>query len=81
MMKVRSWFLIILVSLLNVFAAWAKYHDSAGAIGGALPALLIAFLVAYTARGRKGMWDSFARWYFWTALGLMILTQTPRTVR
>jgi hypothetical protein len=53
-MKVRSWFLIILVSSLNLFVAWANHNDSAGAIGGALPALLIAFLVAYAAGGGRG---------------------------
>jgi branched-subunit amino acid transport protein AzlD len=81
--KVLSWCLIIFVSVLNGFAAWVRGnpYDIGGAIGRALPALVIAFLVAYIVRGRKGMWDSFARWYFWTALGLMILSQFPRTVR
>ena len=77
-MKVFSWFLIGFVTVLAGFAAWVRGnpYDIGGAVGRVLPVLLFALLVAYVAKGRKGKrnWDSFARWYFWLALGLMVLS-------
>jgi len=76
--KASSWLLIGIVTVLAGFAAWVRGnpYDIGGAVGRAIPALLIAFLVAYLFRGRKRKrnWDSFARWYFWLALGLLILS-------
>jgi hypothetical protein len=77
--KVLSWVLVGLVTVLDGFAAWVhgNPYDIGGAIGRALPAPLIAFLIAYLVRGRKGNWDSFARWYFWLVLAILVLSNTP----
>jgi hypothetical protein len=68
--KAISWFLIAFVTILAGFAAWVRGnpYDIGGAMGRAIGALLIPFLIAYLVRGRKRNWDSFARWYFWLAL-------------
>jgi len=77
-MKPLSWFLVGFVTVLAGLAQWVRGnpYDIGGAVARAIPALLIAFVVAYLARGRKSKrnWESFARWYFWLALVLSILT-------
>jgi uncharacterized membrane protein len=52
-------------------------------VGGAVELLLISFLVAYLVRGRKSKrnWDSFALWYFWLALILLIIVAPGPSVR
>jgi hypothetical protein len=75
--KALSWILIGLVTVLTGLAEWVnRPGDVAGALAEAVGLLLIAFVVAYLiwGRRRKRNWDSFARWYFWLALGLVILT-------
>ncbi len=57
--------------VLTGFSSWVRgnpYHIG-GAFGRTLGILLVPFLIAYLVRGRKGRWDSFARWFFW--LGIM----------
>jgi hypothetical protein len=77
-MKAWSWVLVGFVTILVGFASWVRGnpYDIGGAVGRAIAVLLMAFLVAYLVRGRKRNWDSFARWYFWLALGLLILSSS-----
>jgi hypothetical protein len=79
--KPLSWVGIGFVTVLAVFAQWVigNPYDIGGAFGRSLAVPLIAFLIAYLVRGRKKNWDSFARWYFWLVLGLMVLSSAhPR---
>ena len=81
-MKAWSWFLISFITILPVFVGWTRGnpYDIGGALARELPKLLIAFVIAYLIRGRKNKrnWDSFAQWYFWLALGLMVLSEIQR---
>jgi hypothetical protein len=47
----------------------AMRGDVGGGLGQAIGLALLPFLVAFIARGRKGDWDSFSRWFFY---GLLI---------
>jgi uncharacterized membrane protein len=79
-MKPLSWFLIGFVTILAGLAHWvrANPYDIGGAVARTVPTLLTAFAIAYVVRGRKSKrnWESFARWYFWLALVLSILSVT-----
>jgi hypothetical protein len=79
--KPLSWAAVGLVTVLAMFAQWVtgNPYDIGGAFGRSLAVLLIAFLIAYLVRGRKRNWDSFARWYFWLVLGLLVLSSARPT--
>ena len=81
--KVMSWALIGGVTVLAGLLAWVRSQTIGGTVGGALELLLIPFLVAYLVRGRKSKrnWNSFALWYFWLALSLLIIVAPGPSVR
>jgi hypothetical protein len=67
--KVYWWFLVV-SSALCVLEALpiAMRGDPAGALGYMTGFAFFPFLVAYIARGRKGDWDSFSKWFFFGIL-------------
>jgi hypothetical protein len=41
--------------------------------GRLLTPLLFSFFIAYFARGRKGQWNGFDRWFFWSFLAVCLM--------
>jgi hypothetical protein len=71
--------MVAFVTVLVGLAKWVmRPYDIAGTVGAAFGVLVIAFVVAGLiqawSRKKNWNWDSFARWYFWLALGLLILS-------
>jgi len=58
------------------------FRGSVGFIGAAITYAVIAFGIAYAAKGRKNVrdWNAVSQWFFWTALAL-IAASSSRALR
>ncbi|MGA2606742.1 MAG: hypothetical protein ABSH01_04710 [Terriglobia bacterium] len=67
--KVFWWFLLVSCALCVLEGLpIAIRGDPGGAFGYMVGFAFFPFLVAYIARGRKGDWDSFSKWFFFGIL-------------
>lgn len=84
-MKPWSKFLIVFAASFVTLASWAEGNpvDIGGTLARSTVVLLIPFLIAYAARGRRAKrdWNSFARWFFWLALIFAAGTFTAQHTR
>jgi hypothetical protein len=80
--RVNIPYLLVGVLLAGVWALGARHRgDVSRFVGAWLGSLVWPALIAYIARGRKGDWRAFSRWFFWLALlippALRTLTHMP----